>query len=128
MRGNCRVHGVDSWRTRYPSRAKLSDAPVEESAASGKLLHGPAVAIGIFEEDERPPGFHLDVADVDPALGELGTGGVDVRHHQLQALDGARLRVEKPEPQGDRTGRPGRRELDEAQALADRDVDVRVEA
>jgi len=40
------------------------------------LLHGPAVAVRIAEEDERAPGKILDVADLDPAPYQLVAGGV----------------------------------------------------
>jgi hypothetical protein len=40
--------------------------------AGGQLLHGPAVAVRIAEEDERVPVELLDVADLDATLTEFG--------------------------------------------------------
>ena len=60
------------------------------------------------------PGEALDLAHLDPALGELRPRGLYVRDHQLQALDRAGRHVREPGPQGDRGGRPGRGQLDEA--------------
>src|SRR5437667_2137120 len=100
---------------------------MEQLPASGHLLHGPTVAVRIAEEDEGAPVEFLDVTHLDPALDELRTRGVDVRDDQLQALHGARPHVAKPSPQGDRASRPGRRELDEANLIADLVVMVRME-
>src|SRR5437867_3045214 len=96
--------------------------------ASGDLLHGPTVAVRIAEEDERSPIEFLDLTDIDSTLDELFTGGVDVRNHQLKPLDGAGRHPAQPGPQGDRTGRSGRRELDEADRIADLVVMIGIEA
>src|SRR5918999_6321643 len=98
------------------------------SGPGGELLDGPAVAVGIAEEDERTPRELLDVPDLDPALDQFGPCGVDVRDNQLKALHGARLHLAEPGPQGDRARRPRRGELDEADPAADRRVLVQVEA
>ena len=47
-------------------------SPVLAESARRKLLHRPAVAVGIGEEHERAPGELLDLADLHAALGELG--------------------------------------------------------
>src|SRR5207245_2190199 len=54
--------------------------------AARDRLHGPAVPVGVVEEDERPPRKMLDVADLDAPRDQLGACGVDVGHHHLQAL------------------------------------------
>jgi len=51
-----------------------------------KLLHGPAVAVRIGEEDEGAPRELLHVADLDASTGELGVGGLDVRDDHLHSL------------------------------------------
>jgi hypothetical protein len=43
----------------------------------GYLLDGPAVAVGIAEEDELAPRELLHIADFDAALDELGARGVE---------------------------------------------------
>src|SRR5689334_13086258 len=72
------------------------------------LLDQPAVALGIAERQERVVAGPLRVwarrltaflevvhlADVHTPAGELGPGGLDIRDHQVQALNGAvRARV-----------------------------------
>ena len=52
--------------------------PRDPLAARRQLLHGPAVAVRIAEEDERAPGELPDLADLDPPRDELGTRGMDV--------------------------------------------------
>jgi len=42
------------------------------------LLHSPAVAVRIAEEDERAPSELPDLADINPPLDELRTRGIDV--------------------------------------------------
>ena len=66
--------------------------------ASGNLLHGPAIAVRIAEEDERAPVELLHLADIRPSLGELRTRCVYVRDDQLHTLDRARLRLRVPDP------------------------------
>jgi hypothetical protein len=71
---------------------------------STTLLHGPAVAVRIAEEDERASGEILDLAHLHPPLHELPTRGLYIRDDQLNALEGARLRLHDPRPDGDRAG------------------------
>src|SRR5689334_7596419 len=111
----------------------------EISAGRRLLLDGPAVAVRVAEEAERVPRpavavlplAVLDVpdgGDVDPAADELGTGGVDVRDTQLEALQRAGLHLGEALPDRDRAGRAGRGQLDDAEALAGGVIDVDDEA
>lgn len=51
----------------------------------GQLLQGPAVPVRIDEEgDVQDTPEILNLADVHPAVGELGTRRVDVRDDQVQ--------------------------------------------
>src|SRR3954469_26033056 len=72
------------------------------STWSGDLLDRPAVAVGVGEEDEFAPGELLDVAELDTAPCELGSGVVGIVHDELQALHRARRRVNEALPQRDR--------------------------
>src|SRR5215469_3231038 len=92
--------------------------PSPRLAAGGYLLHGPAVAVRVGEEDERPPGKLLDFAHLHAPRGQLVAGLADVGDHQLQALDRAGRRVHEPPAHGDRAGRAGGRELHEADLVA----------
>src|SRR5438045_9780063 len=105
----------------------------------GLLLDRPAVAVGVAEERKRVPRpavtvlplaalDEADGRDVDAGVGELRPGGVDVGDAQLQALERARVHLRQPLPDRDRTGRSRRRQLDDAELVADRVVDVDVEA
>ena len=85
--------------------------------SSADLLDGPAVAIGVGEEDEAAPGEVLDVADLDAAGEELLAGPVDVADDQLQALERARRHLVGAAGQRDRAVGTGRGELDEAEVL-----------
>ena len=96
--------------------------------ASRNRLDGPAVSVRVAEEDERAPRELLHLADLDPAGDELRMRSVNVGHHQLQALDRARRHVAEPRSDRDRAARPGRRQLDEADLVADLVVVVGVEA
>ena len=44
-------------------------------------MYGPAIAVGVGEEDESPPGEVLDVARIHTPLDELGTGRLGVVDH-----------------------------------------------
>jgi hypothetical protein len=65
------------WGNPKPASDLRSSAPV------GQLLHGPAVAVRILEEEERSPREHFHVTHVDPSLDELGARRAYVRHHHL---------------------------------------------
>jgi len=95
---------------------------------SGNPLHRPAVAVGVLEVDEPAPREVLDLADVQAPLGEVRTRGLDVGNDELHALHRARLGVRESLPDRDRAVRAGRRELHEANLVADRVVVVGVEA
>ena len=97
-------------------------------AGADDLLDGPAVAVGVGEEDEAAPGEVLDLAGLDAAVEELGAGGVDVGDDQLETGHRAGLGVREAGAQGDRAGRAGRGELDKAEVVADLVVVVGVEA
>src|SRR5207244_8851136 len=102
--------------------------PFRTVVAGMYLLHRPAVAIRVAKEDERAPGKLLDLAHLDAPPDQLRPGGVDVGHDQLEALGGARRRVDESFPQGNRAGRPRRCQLHEPDFIADRLVVVRIEA
>src|SRR5712691_4174330 len=87
---------LSPFRAGAPAPGDYPPRPTSELVASGHLLHGPAVAVRVVEEDERAPVKLLDLTDVDPASDELRTRRVYVRDHQLQALDGARRHVPEP--------------------------------
>ena len=84
---------VPRGRARRPRRGDvLGQHPAAgpaRLAGAEQLLDGPAVAVGVGEEHEPAPGELLDLADLDPAAGELGVGGVGILDHDLQAADGA---------------------------------------
>ena len=61
--------------------------------AGRDLLYGPAVAVGVAEEDERAPVELLDLADIYPPLHELLPRCRHVRDDNLQALHRARWRI-----------------------------------
>src|SRR5918997_7200861 len=109
--------------------------------AGGYLLHGPAVAVRVGEEDEpdvvqvlplsgraRSRGAdHLDLADLHPALDKPDTSRADVIDHQLQALERAGGHVHDALSYYDRATRPRRGQLHDAELLADLGVVVDVE-
>src|SRR5215203_651260 len=107
---------------------RICRAPAGPYSRVGQLLQGPAVAVRVLEGGVQDPPEILDLADVHPALGELGTRRVDVRDDQVQPLDGARLSVHDPGPYRDRAGRPRGRELHDAKLVAGPVVEVRVES
>jgi dihydrofolate reductase len=120
--------------------SKRADGRPGRLAAGRDLLHGPAVAVRVAEEDEADVveriglrgevlAHHLDLADLHPSPSELGMGRPDVRDHELQALERARCHVrDDPLTDDDRAARSGRGELDDPVALAHRGVVVDVEA
>src|SRR5436305_167648 len=60
--------------------------------ARGDLLDGPAVAVGILEEDERAPGKLLDLTDIHPTLDEIGLRDPNIkRAASLQIVFGGLL-------------------------------------
>src|SRR5207237_10103066 len=69
-----------------------------------------------------------DLAHVHAALDELIAGGDDVRYNEMQAAHRAGLRIGDADADGDRAGRPGRVELDDAERVAHLVVDVHLEA
>src|SRR5215218_412320 len=105
--------------THRPSRTLL---------ARRELLHGPAVAVGVAEEHEPAPREVLHLADLDAALEQLGARPLDVGDDELQPLHRPGRSIGDPLADGDRAGRPARRELDEAQPVAHAVVLVGVEA
>src|SRR5918997_30422 len=110
--------------------------------AGGYLLHGPAVAVRVAEEDEpdvvqvlplsgraRSRGAdHLDLADLHPPLDQPGPRRVDVIDHQLQALERAGGHIYETFAYYDRATRPRRGQLHDVVALADLGVVVDVES
>src|SRR5918997_6018604 len=101
--------------------------------AGGYLLHGPAVAVRIAEEDKPDVvqvlpvsgrarsrrADHLNLADLHPALDQPGTRCADVIDHQLQALERAWRHVYEVLPHHDRATRPRRGQLHDVVLLAD---------
>ena len=99
------------------------------------LLDGPAVAVRVAEEEERVPVVALavrearavvvpDGRDRDAPAGEERVGGVDVRHAQLEALEGPRRHLRQSRSDRDRASRALRRHLDDPEVLVGRMVDV----
>src|SRR5665647_3369745 len=80
------------------------------------------------EEDEQEPPEVLNLADLDAPLDQLGPRGLDIGDHELQTLHGARASIRDPFPECDGTGRPGRRQLHDAERIADPAVMVHMEA
>src|SRR5438552_2892994 len=96
----CAIHrtAVDGGRGQLTETSRFAVARgFGDLVARGKLLHRPAVAVGIAEEHERAPREILDRADLDPSLEELLAGRVDVRDDQLQPLDGPGRHVPQPD-------------------------------
>src|SRR5829696_4765193 len=111
------------------SSASLEPLP----GAPRHLLEDQRVAVGVGEPGVPDPAAAglVDLADVHPAPGELGAGLVDVGDDQVQALDAAGRHLgdlRQPGPDDDRTGRRGRGQLDDPDAVRRADVDVRHEA
>jgi hypothetical protein len=65
-----------------------------------------------------------EVADLDAAAGEELTRRLDVGDNHLQALDGARLRLDDALAKRDRAPGVGRRELDRPDALTELEIGV----
>src|SRR3954469_15898816 len=110
-----------------PAR-RPSSPQARQLVALRDLLHGPAVSVGVLEEDEPPPRELLDLAGLHAALEEVRAGGVGVGDDELQALDRARLGLHDPGADRDRARRARGRELHEAHLVADAVVVVGVEA
>src|SRR5262245_58737374 len=78
------------------ARAHAGTAAAESAiSARRNLLQRPGVAVGVGEEDKATPGEVRDLADVDPALRQLGARVVGVPDDELQALDRSRRGVGK---------------------------------
>src|SRR5204862_843187 len=118
-----------AWGPRVgPGMSRSGPRAARALVAHGELLHRPAVAVGVAEEDERPPGEVLDLAHLDPARDELGARSVDVRHDQLQALHRPGRDAHDAVAEGDRARGPRGRHLHEAEVVRDPVVVVGVEA
>jgi hypothetical protein len=76
-----------------------------------QLLQRPAVAVGVAEEHEPPPGELLNLAHLRVFGEQLRAGLVGAGHHQPEAGDRARLRVDDPLADRDRARGAGRGEL-----------------
>ena len=100
-----------------PPPAPAARASAPRSAARRDLLHGPAVAVGVAEEEEAAPREVLDVAGLGAAGAELGPRRLDVVDDELQAVREPGSVSTTPGPDGDGARRPGRRELHEANVL-----------
>src|SRR5690349_7190467 len=59
------------------------------SRAGRNILHCPAVAIRVVEEDEPAPGEVLYLVDLHAALEQLRACSVDIGNHDLHPLYGA---------------------------------------
>ena len=98
--------------------------PRSALAPHGQLLDGPGVAVGVAEPGEPAPGQVLHWTGLDAARDQVRIDRVGVVDHDLQPLDRAGRRVSQTEAERDRRGRAGRRQLDEPDLIADRDVVV----
>jgi hypothetical protein len=98
------------------------------------LLDGPAVSVGIGEEDELPaiPGGvqYLHRGDLDAALGQLLSGGLDVGDHQLQAGRRSQVSARRHHLGADhhRARRAGRGHVHHPHRLGGTGVGVQVES
>ena len=64
-----------------------------------------------------PPGEILDLASLDPVVDEVLAGRTGIGDDDLQALDGSGFGLDEALADGDRAGRAGRRQLDEARLV-----------
>src|SRR5262249_9402040 len=124
------------------ARSAKPPSPRGPGSGAAAFLHQPAVVVGVAERHERPvvlalgvePGLLSlrpeveEVADVDPALVQLGTGRLDV-------VDDEGRRLRRPGCGGgqtladdDRARRPRRSQLHDAEVLVGLCVDVGAEA
>src|SRR5215216_3753863 len=107
----------------------------------GYLLHAPAVSVRIAEEDapDIVEAFSLLsravsalvedlwLADLYASLDQLGAGGAHVPDDQEHAVYGAWFHIHRPLSQVDRTCGARRGQLNEADVVADLEVDVYLE-
>src|SRR5215207_4528013 len=107
----------------------------------GYLLHTPAVAVRVAEEDAphivqvfsllsravSPLVEDLELADIDASLDQLGAGGAHIPDDQEHAVYGAWFHIHRSFSQMDRARGPGRGQLNEAEVVADPEVDVHLE-
>src|SRR4051794_999194 len=106
--------------------------------ALGDLLQQPGVAVRIAEPGERAVGLaigfrsaHLlailaveDLPNIRAGVDEILSSLVDVGDDQVGRLSRTRFSRGQPDAELDRAGRPRRRQLDDSQGLAGRDVGV----
>src|SRR4051794_22713055 len=97
------------------------------SALRQGFLQRPAVAVGIGEVHEATPRLLVDRADRDPSGRQLSPRGIGVGDHRQQALLRSRSHLRDALADHDRARRARRRELHEAQFVADALVVVGVE-
>ena len=74
---------------------------------------------GSAKKTKRPQGNSCTALHLHAPAGQLGPGRVDVGDDELHALHRARGRLGHALPDGDRAGRAGRGQLDEADLVAD---------
>lgn len=98
------------------------------SGAGSNLLEGPAIAVGVAEEDERAPRHVLNVADLDSTLLQLRVHRLDIGHDHLQPFERSGRHRGQAGADGDRAGRAGRGELHEAEVGIHLMIVIRVEA
>ena len=88
-----RVLGLrDERPAAAPARAARGGDPGARQSRGGICWTAQPFPSGSAEEHEPAPREVLDVADLDAAAGELVVRGLDVRDHELQALDASRAR------------------------------------
>ena len=83
---------------------------------------------GSLKKTNLPHGNSWTSVTATPRPSQLGPGGSHVRHDDLETAHRTRLRVGEPVADGDRAGRSGRGQLDEAELIVDLVVVVGVEA
>src|SRR3954470_3975417 len=130
VRSSERTASMPPLKLRVRARASmaLAESIAARTLATLRLLHRPAVAVGVAEEDEPAPVEVLHIADLDTAPGQLLARRFRIVHAELEALDGPRPHLAQPGADRDRAGGARWRELHESDGIADHVIVVRVEA
>ena len=130
---DCAGNGVNASRARIHSPVPCGRPGGARRCSTGYSRAGIACTAqplpsGSLKKRNEPHGNSWTSPTSTPRASKLRTRGVNVRDHELQALNGARLHVAEPGADGDRAARPGRRQLHEADLVVDLVVVIGVEA